>query len=171
MSVTNILTVIYVVSLGDELETAEQQLTTIYFRFTQRISVLCVVYKIHINEFIKTDCQVPLCPKVFGHLSKALGHILLELNQLSFRKLKELLLTHFSSTIQCPKSPMLRIVRRHKNGKCYEIVGFRCDLPEFCHLIGCYTPQVGFAQTFRDYVLVRSSRIKMSKKNQGHLDP
>jgi hypothetical protein len=41
---------------------------------------------------------------------------------------------------------------------------FCCGLPEFCRLLGCYAEQGGFTPTFRDYMSVPSSRVKICKK-------
>jgi hypothetical protein len=44
-----------------------------------------------------------------------------------------------------------------------EILGFRCDLPEFCCLLGHYAALVDLTPTFRDYVSYQFSGVKMSK--------
>jgi hypothetical protein len=44
-----------------------------------------------------------------------------------------------------------------------EILGFRRGWTEFFHFLGYYAAWDGFKPTFRDYLSVPSSRVKMSK--------
>jgi hypothetical protein len=108
MYFTTLLTVINVISVNDKLEPQSNDwLQCIFGSFRMNKRPLCD--KIRSSWLVKTNCQVPLCPKVFRILTKSFDSYTVKRKAITFMKLKELLLTHFC-TVHCPRWPIFRSV-------------------------------------------------------------
>ena len=85
--------------------------------------------------------------------------------QANTRRMLPAFLTSLPS-LQLPKNPCTDYsCHCHSFFLLHDIIGFRRSWTEFFRLLGYYAAWCSFKPTFRDYISVPSSRVRLSKKN------